>query len=79
MPKPRDAGFWTKERLIADMKRVIADAGALLQATADQANENIAGLRAHLQEGLKQVHGKLARFDATRVAKSMKTVRKELS
>lgn len=43
----------TKEQLINDLKVVVADAEALLKATASQSGEKIAELRAKAQESLR--------------------------
>lgn len=43
----------TKEQLITDFKVVIADAEALLKATASQSGEKIAELRAKAEESLR--------------------------
>ena len=48
-----------REKLIADVKVVIADAEELLRATAGQAGEKIAGLRAGLQDRLTAAKHKL--------------------
>lgn len=41
-------GSMTKDKLIADLKQVVADADELLRATADQAGEKVADLRTRL-------------------------------
>lgn len=51
-----------KERLVADLKRVVADAEHLLQATAGQAGADVADLRARIQNTLAQA--KLSLSDA---------------
>ena len=43
----------TKERLIADFKVVMADAEALIKATANQGGEAFASVRAKAQESLE--------------------------
>ena len=45
----------TKEKLIADVKLVIADTEELLRATAGQAGEKIADIRARTQD-LSLIH-----------------------
>lgn len=50
----------TKEQLIADFKVVIADAEALLKATASQGGEALAGLRAKTEESLAVAKEKMA-------------------
>jgi len=42
----------TAEKLAADLRRVIADAEALLRATAGQAGESVAAARAKVKDGL---------------------------
>lgn len=50
----------TKEKLIADVKLVIADTEELLRATAGQAGEKIADIRARTQDRLATAKIKLA-------------------
>lgn len=50
----------TKEQLIADFKVVIADAEALLKATASQGGEAIANLRTKTEESLAAAKIKMA-------------------
>lgn len=50
----------TKEKLIADVKLVIADTEELLRATAGQAGEKIADIRARTQDRLAAAKIKLA-------------------
>jgi ElaB/YqjD/DUF883 family membrane-anchored ribosome-binding protein len=68
----------TKDKLIADMKRIVADAEELLRATADQASEKVAGLRTRLQANLKAASGQLAEFAATDVDKTRQDFREAL-
>ncbi|WP_374592552.1 YqjD family protein [Aquabacterium sp.] len=49
-----------KERLMADLKRVVADAEHLLQATAGQASADVADLRSKIQGTLAQAKANLA-------------------
>ncbi len=44
----------TKDKLIADIKQIVADADALLQATTDQASEKVADLRIGLRKPRKR-------------------------
>lgn len=48
-----------KERLIADLKRVVADAEHLLHATAGQASADVADLRSKVQSTLAQAKASL--------------------
>ena len=50
----------TKEQLISDFKVVIADAEALIRATANQGGEAVVNLRAKAQESLAAAKVKLA-------------------
>jgi ElaB/YqjD/DUF883 family membrane-anchored ribosome-binding protein len=70
MSESNKPGATSKDRLVADMKRIVTDADELLRVTADQAGEKIAGLRTRLQENLKAASGQLAEFAATDVDKT---------
>ena len=50
----------TKEQLIADFKVVVADAEALLKATANQGGEKLAEVRTKAEESLKVVKARMA-------------------
>lgn len=50
----------TKEQLISDFKIVIADAEALIKATANQGGEAVVNLRAKAEESLAAAKVKLA-------------------
>ncbi len=54
----------TKDKLIADVKLVIADTEELLRATAGQAGEKIADIRARTQDRLAAAKIKLAEAEA---------------
>lgn len=45
----------TKEKLMADLRLVVSDAEELLRATANQAGEGAAAVRARLQDNLQTV------------------------
>jgi ElaB/YqjD/DUF883 family membrane-anchored ribosome-binding protein len=60
----------TKEKLIADVKLVIADSEDLLRATAGQAGEKIAEIRARSQDRLAAAKIKLAEAEAVMVDKA---------
>lgn len=49
----------TREQLIADFKVVVADAEALLKATANQGGEKVAELRARTEESLNAVKARI--------------------
>ncbi len=60
----------TKEQLIADFNVVVADAEALLKATANQGGEKLAEVRARAEESLRVVK---ARMDDAQEALLIKT------
>jgi ElaB/YqjD/DUF883 family membrane-anchored ribosome-binding protein len=49
----------TKEQLITDFKVVVADAEALLKATANQGGEKLAEVRAKAEESLRVVKARM--------------------
>ncbi len=60
----------TKEKLVADFKVVVADAEELLKATAGQAGDKMADLRAKLQDHLVAARQSLAEAQAAVVEKT---------
>jgi ElaB/YqjD/DUF883 family membrane-anchored ribosome-binding protein len=78
MSESNKAGSITKDKLIADMKQIVADADALLQATTDQTGEKIAGLRTRLQDNLKTARSRLAEAETTLVDKTTQATRDAL-
>lgn len=62
----------TADKLAADLRLVIADAEALLRATANQAGETVASARAKVQDSLDSAKAKLEGLgeDATREARA---------
>jgi ElaB/YqjD/DUF883 family membrane-anchored ribosome-binding protein len=50
----------TKDKLVSDMKVVVADAEELLRATAGQAGEKVVELRGRIQENLISAKASLA-------------------
>ena len=60
----------TKDKLIADVKLVIADTEELLRATAGQAGEKIADIRAKTQDRLSAAKIKRADAEAAVVDKA---------
>jgi ElaB/YqjD/DUF883 family membrane-anchored ribosome-binding protein len=60
----------TKDKLIADVKLVIADSEELLRATAGQAGEKIAEIRARTADRLATAKIKLAEAEAAVVDKA---------
>ena len=49
----------TRDKLVADLKLVVADAEELLKLTAGQAGEKVAAVRDKVQRGLDQAKAKL--------------------
>jgi len=60
MPKTSQDTLAGKEKLIADLQRVIADAEELMQATAHQTEGKVVELREHINDNLRQARHKLA-------------------
>ncbi len=60
----------SKEKLMADLRAVIADAEELLKATANQAGERITAARAKAEESLKTAKARLLEEQAAMMAKS---------
>lgn len=60
----------TKEQLIDDFKVVVADAEALLKATADQGGEKLAEVRAKAEESLKVAKARMVDAQAELLVKT---------
>lgn len=60
----------TSEQLIADFKVVVADAEALLKATANQGGEKLAEVRAKAEESLRVVKARMAEAQAAVLART---------
>lgn len=60
----------TKEQLFADFKTVVADAEALLKATANQGGEELAGIRAKAEESIKAIKAKMMDEQAAMLART---------
>ena len=75
MSEANEAGVRSQEKLVADMKAVIADAEDILHATADQAGDKIAGLRARVKDRLQDAKARLADAEAVLVAKTRAAAR----
>jgi ElaB/YqjD/DUF883 family membrane-anchored ribosome-binding protein len=65
-----DVSDVTKDKLISDVKLVIADTEELLRATAGQAGEKIADIRARTQDRLAAAKIKLAEAEAALLDKA---------
>ncbi|MGK2951889.1 MAG: DUF883 family protein [Thiobacillus sp.] len=59
-----------KEQLIQDFKVVVADAEALLKATAGQGGEAVAAMRAKAEESLATAKVKISEAEAVLLAKT---------
>jgi len=64
-----------QQKLVTDMKTVIADAEDILHATVDQAGEKVATLRARIQERLQGAKLRLGDAEAALVAKTRSAAR----
>lgn len=64
-----------QQQLVSDMKSAIADAEDMLHATADQAGDKIANMRARIQERLKGARVRLAEAEANLIAKTRAAAR----
>lgn len=60
----------SREKLVADLKVVVADTDELLRATAGQASEKVAEIRARLQDQLVNAKASLAEAQAAVVDKA---------
>lgn len=65
-----DIATVNKEKLIADMKVVMADADELLRVTAGQAGDKMADLRAKLQTNMANARASLAEAQAVAIDKA---------
>ena len=59
-----------KDKLMADLRVVIADAEEILRVTADQAGEGITEVRGRMQARLAQARADLAHLQEVAVAKA---------
>ena len=64
-----------QQQLVSDMKSAIADAEDMLQATADQAGDKVATLRARIQERLNGAKLRLSEAEAALIAKTRAAAR----
>ncbi len=65
----------SKEKLIADMKVVVADAEEILRATAGIAGEKMANLRERIGERLRDARGRIDDAEAVLVDKTKAAAR----
>lgn len=64
-----------QQQLVSDMKSAIADAEDMLHATADQAGDKVASLRARIQERLKGARVRLSEAETVLLDKSRAAAR----
>lgn len=65
----------TKEQLIRDFKVVVADAEALLKATAGQSGEALAATRAKVLESIDAAKAKMSEAEAALLARTRATAK----
>lgn len=70
-----DISLASKEKLVTDMKVVIADAEEILRATANQAGEKVGELRERITERLRDAKVRLADAEAAIVDKTKAAAR----
>ena len=70
LPTESDYSDVTKEQLIADFKVVVADAEALIKATANTGGEALANLRSKAEDSLAVAKSKMAEVQESLVEKS---------
>ena len=70
-----DATISEQQQLVSDMKSVIADAEDMLHATADQAGEKVASLRARIQDRLQGARACLREAETVLVDKTRAAAR----
>ncbi len=75
MIKPIPTSVNAQEQLVSDIKSVISEAEEMLGATADQAGEKIANLRARIQARLKDAKARLVEAEEVLVAKTKAAAR----
>lgn len=71
----KSLGEVTKEQLIDDFKVVVADAEALLKATASQGGEKMAEVRAKAEESLRVAKVKMSEAQAALLVKTKEAAR----
>ena len=64
-----------QQQVVSDIKAAIADAEDMLQATADQAGDKLAGLRARIQARLKDAKARLIDAEDALLAKTRAAAR----
>jgi len=75
MPKIRTTALDGKEKLVADLQRVIADAEELMQATAHQTEGKVVELRDRINDNLREARHKLAEAEEAIKEKTLEMAR----
>ena len=75
MSDPSASFVSAQQQLVTDMKSAISDAEDMLHATADQAGEKVASLRARIQERLKGARVRLAEAEEALLTKTRAAAR----
>ncbi|MGB4467237.1 MAG: DUF883 family protein [Azovibrio sp.] len=70
MSQTNTVALATKEKLVSDMKVVIADAEEILKSTADVAGEKMANIRSKIEARLKDAKVRLEDAEAALVDKT---------
>lgn len=65
----------SKEQLIADFRTLVADAEALLKATANQGGEELAAVRARAEESLSSVKDRIDQEQVALIARTREVAR----
>lgn len=75
MSKSADFTVNAQEQLVSDIKSAISDAEEMLEATAEQAGDKVATLRARIQERLKTARVRLVEAEEVLLEKSRAAAR----
>lgn len=70
MSQAREASVAAQQQLVTDIKAVISDAEEVLAATAEQAGEKVASMRARIQLRLQEAKVRLSQAESTLLAKT---------
>lgn len=65
----------SKEKLMADLQLVVADAEELLRATANQAGEGVATVRARIQDSLQEVKERMIETENAVIERTRQAVK----
>ncbi len=63
----------TREKLVADMRVVLADTEQLLKAVVGQSGEKLAALRPRIEENLRNARARLEEFEQAATAQARAT------